>query len=247
VSGEFSTFRFGWDAPARLSTSTQVMQEATEMLPGESVYQPLPFPPTIVSGDSVGSSSSTSTSDDWTQFPGRLDLFCYQGDDVQVPLSFSDPSDWQIDMSTAAGWEWKSQIRVIHRYASTLVAEFITAAEYVPPVPTSVQPQGTTKVTLFLPRSLNLTTGCYQWDVQSVGPFSGPDYGPEAPADWPEGEPWPPDSQLKTWLWGFFTVLPRVTATDFLPPPVTSNGGGGGNVAVTTPEGWVVGPNGRVP
>jgi hypothetical protein len=239
---------FGPNMPTRIAGTAQLLLEPGEVAPSLPWYQPLiPFyPPNITSGDASSSGTSTSGSDDWWQVPGKLDIFCYQGDDVQVPLFFSDPSDWEIDMSTAAGWEWKAQVRVLHRHWSTLVCEFVTAAEYIPPVPEDEQPQGVTQVTLFLPRAFNLASGEYHWDVQSVGPFTGPAYPVEPPAGWPEGEDWPPTTALKTWLYGLFTVVPRVTATEFLPSGVYVGGGGAVSAPVTT-GGFVVGPNGRVP
>jgi hypothetical protein len=243
--GQYGAFRFGRDLPARILTSTNVLTEASELLPDEPMYQPLiPFYPSLVEGTA---SSASTASDDWKQFPGRLDLFCYQGDDVQIPLYFQDPSDWDIDMSTVAGWEWKAEVRVIHNARSTLVHEFVVAAEYIPPEPTDEQPQGVTQVTLFLPHQLNYYTGQYHWDVQSVGPFDGPVYPTEPPLGI-EVDEWPPTTSIKTWLYGQFWVVPRVTATEWVPPPDALPVGGGGAVpVVVTSAGFCVGPNGRVP
>jgi hypothetical protein len=245
MSQQFGTWRHGYDAPARIATSGMMLQEATAVAPGEPRYQPLIpfFPPSLVPGTG-GAASGTSGTDDWKQLPGRLDLYCYQGDDVQIPLFFSDPTDWEIDMST---WEWKGQVRVIHNARSTLVHDFVTAAEYLPPEPSDEQPQGMTQVTLFLPHQFNVFTGRYCWDVCSTGPFDGPAYPVEPPAGI-EIDEWPPTTSVKTWLYGEFWVVPRVTATEWVPPPdALPVGGDGGGVVVMTPAGWCVGPNGRVP
>lgn len=236
---QYGAFRFGWDSPTRIATSTTMLLESSEQLPEQTLHQSLvPFPSNssiaLNSGGVSSSSSSAIDQPEWRSYPGRLDLFCYQGDDVQIPLFFQDPSDWEIDMSTVAGWEWLAQIRVFHSARSTLVNEFIVAAEYLPGA--DEEPGSQTQVTLFLPRDLNVYTGCFSWDVRSLGPFVGPDY------------PEPPTDLLKTWLYGTFIVVPRVSATEFVPPTTALPVGGGNAVAVAmTSAGWCVGPNGRVP
>ena len=93
---------------------------------------------------------------------------------------------------------------------------------------------------MFLPRQLNKYRGVFAWDLQSTSPFSGPVF-PQPP----DIDVWPPTDQVKTWLWGYVYVVPRVTSTDFLPPPPTP--WSRARLVVVTPQGWVVGPNGRVP
>ena len=57
-------------------------------------------------------------------------------------------------------------------------------------------------------------------------------------------ENWPMDTQVKTWLYGYIYIVPRVTTTDWLPVP--PNALPAGQVVVVSPTG-VFGPNGRVP
>ena len=215
-------------------------------MPAEPMYQPLiPFlPPSIVSGGSVSSGEITSGnggSDDWKEYPDRLDLYVYQGDDVQIPLYFINYADPTLDMSNENDFEWKSQIRVVHRYASTLVNEFSIESQLIPAVPPDTVNQ--TLVTLFLPRFHNQHPGMYHWDLYSISPFVGPDF--PKPPDVDDDE-WPMADQIKTWIYGRFYVVPRVTATDWLPVPPTGAISSGAAVVVT-PGGFVVGPNGRVP
>jgi hypothetical protein len=236
MSGEFGSQRFGWDAPARISTSAVMLQEASEVLP-ETLHGPVGFLPSIVSGD--GTSSSDSTETQRKAFPDQLDLYWYQGDDVQIPLHFSDPDNPTLDMSNESGWEWKAQMRTRHRFYAYMVNEFVIESEAVPPTPPAVDPTGITLVTLFLPRQLNQYRGVFSWDLMSTGPFDGPSF-PQPP----DIAVWPPTDQVKTWLWGKVYVVPRVTATDWLPPPATVPSS---TAVVVTPQGWTVGPNGRVP
>jgi hypothetical protein len=241
MPGEFGSSRFGWDAPARISTSAAMLQEATEVLPGEMLHGPIGFLPSLVNGDgSTTGSSSDSANTQWKAFPDRLDLYWYQGDDVQIPLYFTNPGDPSLDMSNENEWEWKSQMRVRHRFYSYKVNEFTIESAAVPPTPPSVTPTGMTLVTLFLPRQLNQYRGVYSWDLMSTSPFEGPVY-PKPP----DIELWPPTTQVKTWLWGKIYVVPRVTSTDWLPVPPDAIAPG--TVVVVTPQGWTVGPNGRVP
>lgn len=236
MSGEYGSQRFGWDAPARISTTAVMLQEATELLPGETLHGPVGFLPSIVSGDGTSSSSSDSTQ--WKAFPDRLDLYWYQGDDIQIPLYFTNPGDPALDMSDENGWTWKSQMRVRHRFYAYRVNDFVIESEAVPPTPPATE-SGITLVTLFLPRQLNQYRGVWSWDLMSTGPFVGPSF-PQPP----DVEEWPPMDQVKTWLWGKIYVVPRVTATDWLPPPAAVPQG---TAVVVTPQGWAVGPNGRFP
>ena len=232
---EYGAFRFGRDAPARIVTATTMLVETQALLPGEPMYQPIPFYPSIVSGSGgqLGAATSTQT---WSSYPARCDLIFYQGDDVTIALTIEDPSDTTPDMSTA--WDWSAQIRVIHTYHSTLVNTFSVIDEYTPP---AGETAGFTTVTMFLPRSENCYVGRYRWDLYSKAPLDAASF--PRPPDVPEPEPWPPTDQIRTWLYGQVTILPRVTSTDFL-PEITEGGG------VINPQGqqWIfVGPNGLVP
>ena len=234
---EYGAFRFGRDTPARIATSTQMLVEPLAVLPGEPMYQPIPFYPSIVSGSGgqLGATSSTDT-DVWNHYPSRCDLSFYQGDDVTIPLYIEDPSDATPDMSTA--WEWSAQIRVLHTYHSTLVNTFSIVDEYTAPVS---QTPGYTKVTMFLPRSENCYVGKYRWDLYSKSPLDAATF--PRPPDVPLTDPWPPTDQIRTWLYGVVTIIPRVTSTDFL-PEITEGGG----AVVTAGQQWnFVGPNGLVP
>ena len=62
MTGEFGSFRFGWDGVNRISGATTMLQEATEMLPAEIRHNQVPFLPTIVDGS--GTSSDTQLSVD---------------------------------------------------------------------------------------------------------------------------------------------------------------------------------------
>lgn len=246
MPGQFTGSRFGQDSYPRIATSAEMLLEATEVLPFEPMYQPLvPFlPPSIATGGGVGLLSSGSTTsggtDEWKAYPDRLDLFCYQGDDVQIPLYFKNPGDPDLDMSNENGWSWKGQIRTWHRYSAPLVHDFTIESEGIPRDPLDPTSVGQTLVTLFLPRFHNQYPGVFSWDLSSTGPFEGPTF-PKPPdvAD----EDWPMDDFVKTWLYGYFYVVPRVTTTDFLPP----TGALPSTVAVTVTPTGTYGPNGRVP
>lgn len=239
-----AAFRSGRDAPSRIATSVVMAVEADALLPEEPMYQPvIPFYPAIVSGDGTSIGSGTTTTPDvWTSYPGRVDLSFYQGDDVTIPLVIDDPADSTPDFSTV--WEWTAQIRVLHSYESTLVNTFSVTDEYTPP---AGENPGYTRVTMFLPRSENVYVGRFRWDLYSVSPLDVAGF--PRPPDVPEPEPWPPTDQIRTWLYGEVTIIPRVTETDILPAgglvvdPVTTWLG-----PVAAPYGnFVVGPNGRVP
>ena len=238
--------RVGQDSYPRITTSTEMLMEASEVLPYEPMYQTLvPFvPPTITTGGSgaLSSSSSGNSETDWKEYPDRLDLHVYQGDDVQIPLYFRNPADPALDMSNENGWEWKAQIRLLHRYWSRLVNEFSIETEYLPPDPPEMPTTAATLVTLFLPRMHNQYAGRYRWDLYSTSPYSGPVFPP------PEGvDPWPMEDQIKTWLYGWITVVPRVTETDQLPVPSPGGMVAHYDTTVMGPGGMTVGPNGRVP
>jgi|KBSMisStandDraft_5_1062788.scaffolds.fasta_scaffold438969_3 hypothetical protein len=242
--GAYVGSRFGQDTKSRIATSTSLLLEASEM-PPEPVYQQvIPFlPPSVISGGSVGSGVAAvgaSTSDeDWKSYPDRLDLHMYQGDDVVVPLYFVNAADPTLDMST---WEWKAQARMYHRYYALSTHDFVVTTELIPPIPPDTINQ--TLVSVILPRQRNRYTGVYSWDLHSVSPYDGPTLTDPPPGPDIHDENWPPTDQVKTWLYGYFYIVPRVTSTDSLPIPpyaLPSN-----TAVIVTPTG-VYGPNGRVP
>ena len=246
MTGQQPAQVFGPNTQTRIAGLASVTVEPGEVAPGLPWYQPLvPFyPPNLVSGD--GSSSTTTTDDGhilWQRTPSRCDLTFYQGDDVIIPLYFNDPAVLGDDMSSQT---WTAQIRVLHRYQSTLVADFITAAVYHPGVDESTE---YTKVEVFLPRSENLHYGQYRWDLYSVS-VSDLSRFPK-PADVLDAD-WPPPDALRTWLYGVVSISPRVTSTDVLMGNSNTNAlvpwpGPPPDVTVLTTGGWCVGPNGRVP
>ena len=237
-----AAFRFGREAPSRIAGTAVMFGEANELLPEEPMYQPIPFYPAIISG-SGAQLGAVPEHQSWASYPTRCDLSFYQGDDVTIPLTIADPSDITPDMSTA--WEWSAQIRVLHSYRSTLVNTFSIIDAYTPP---AGEVPGYTEVTLFLPRSENVYVGTYRWDLYAKSPLDVGTF--PRPPDVPEPEPWPPTDQIRTWLYGEVTILPRVTSTDSL--PALPEGGAVLNWwpgPVGLPDGgfFVVGPNGRVP
>jgi hypothetical protein len=236
---EYGSSRFGWDAPARIATSTTYLQEATELLPDATLYNPIPFLPTITDGS--GSASDIQLSDDghpiWSRTPSAVDLMFWQGDDVVIPLYFDDPSVLGDDM--AAGFEWFAQVRTWPYYSTTLVNTFTITASYHPSIPSPPTAEYTI-VEMFLPRSENIHWGCYRWELYSISPQ---DYSRFPKPDDVDAADWPPPDGLRTWLYGNCTITPRTASTDFLPtPPASTNGG-----QVLGPGGYFVGPNGRVP
>ena len=248
MTGQFPARRYGQDTPSRIAVAAELSMEASEM-PPIPTYQPLvPFyPPSVITG--TGATAGTGSDDEidtWKQFPGRLDLYSYQGDDVIIPLYFSDPADPMLDMSDENGCSWKSQVRTLHTYRSTLRMEFTVESSYTPPEPADPLSLGVTQVSLFLPRRYNNYVGKFRWDVACTSPYSGPTDFPK-PVDYPEDEPWPPEDSLRTWLYGLYYSVPRATSTDWLPPPGTLAVGTGAMAVVVTPSGFTVGPNGRVP
>lgn len=232
--------RYGQDTAPRISTTAVVMSEATELAPVPSYQTIVPFLPisTSTTGTSLTTSSSSSATPQWKNFPDRLDLYAYQGDDVQIPLYFQDAADPTLDLS---GYDWKAQTRVLHRYWSTLVSDFTINATYSPPVVGPPAVASYTLVTLFLPRMHNGVIGTYEWDLRSLSPFVGPIYPKPDDID---AADWPPTDMLKTWLFGHFHIVPRVTSTDHLPIPATAVQAG--SLVIVTPAG-LFGPNGRVP
>lgn len=229
--------RSGWDGPNRIATTAEMTTLATELLPGETMYQPIPFYPSIVDGSGASLNGVTSL-DSWVNSPSRVDLTWYQGDDVTITLIIQDPSDSTPDMSTS--WDWTAQIRLAHNYHAALVNTFSVMDAYTAPVVGPPAEIGYTTVTLFLARSENRYVGTFNWDLYSKSPFYLTDL--PRPPDVPAPEPWPPADQIRTWLYGEVSILPRVTSTDILDDDLVSVGGGGA-VQMT----YFVGPNGRVP
>ena len=239
--------RFGQDTPSRIASSASLLLEATEM-PIEPMYQQvIPFlPPSVISGGAVGSggsavglTSGNGSDEDWKEYPDRLDLHVYQGDDVVVPLYFVNAADPTLDMSD---WEWKAQARIYHRYYAQHTHDFVVTAELIAPTPPDTVNQ--TLVSLVLPRQRNRYTGVYSWDLHSTSPYTGPPMPVLPPGTDIHDEDWPPIDQVKTWVFGYFYIVPRVTTTDFLPIP--PNALPTGQAVIVTPTG-VYGPNGRVP
>lgn len=234
--------RFGQDGPPRIATSAELLLEATE-LPSIPTYQAIvPFVPGTTSGEDTSSAFETLSDGHllWRTTPSRCDLMFYQGDDIVIPLYFDDPA--LLGDNMALGYEWHSQIRVLHSYRSTLVADFVTTAKYTAGDINGVGEH--TLVELFLPRTTNTRWGLYRWDLYSVNPV---DYSRFPKPDDVDAADWPPEDALRTWLYGLVRIAPRVSNTDFLPPPAAALTGGGAVAAVMTNGGFVVGPNGRVP
>ena len=249
--GAYVGSRFGQDSPSRIATSSSLLLEATEMPPEPTYQQVIPFlPPSVISGGSVGSGSlgslavgAEADNEDWKEYPDRLDLHVYQGDDVVIPLYFVNASDPTLDMS-GVDWHWKAQARIYHRYYAQPTHDFIVTTQLIVPLPEAESQANQTLVSLFLPRYRNRYTGVYSWDLHSTSPYTGPTMPPEAtglPAV--PDEEWPPIDQVKTWVFGYLYVVPRVTATDWLPIPGSVPSG---QAVIVTPTG-VYGPNGRVP
>lgn len=233
--------RFGQDGPNRIVQTTDLLLEATEM-PTEPRYQTsLSFlPANIVSGSDLVSGAAADDAEH-KQYPDRLDLFCWQGDDFVVPLYFKDPNQPTLDMST---WKWKAQVRTQYAYNGRWVYDMAETTELIPAAETEDGLYNQTLVHLFLPRQTNRFRGVFWWELQTQSPYTGPSMvGVPKPEEVPAAD-WPPTTQVKTWLYGKIYVVPRLTSTDVLPlQGAVSNG----STLWVTPEGWVAGPNGRVP
>ena len=247
MTGQFVGSRFGVDDPTRIAASAELLIEQSEIVYGDLVVEPLiPFYGANVAGVVSGADAAALASADsggidvWNQYPSRLDLGFYQGDDVQIPLYFQNPGDATLDMSDENDWFWQAQIRTRQYYGSYKVADFAIQADAVLPTPPDTEPTGITLVTLFLPRMLNLTPGVFRWEMMSTSPYVGPDF-PKPPnvAD----DKWPMTDQVKTWLYGLVYISPRLTNTDYLPPNVVPPGGWV-SITPTGPTWW---PNGQVP
>ena len=230
--------RFGWDAPARIHTTTDYYAGASEMsLPGEPTY-PVILPFLNASGLNVVGGGLTPVVPEFRDEPSGLNLFFTSGNDVTIPVIFRD-TDTNLDMSDAGNWDWYAQVRTGIGILYPLVAEFICEAEYTPALLPDV-PYGYTTVKLYLPRQDNVVSGDYYWDLKSVAPASlGPD----------EGDPDPTPGVAHTWLSGEVSIAPAVT----LPPDeivvevVELVPAFDSFHAVTTGHGTTVGPNGQVP
>src|SRR5262245_37446290 len=175
MAGAIGTFRFGQDGQSRIASSVQMLMEATDLYPFEIRYQELvPFyPPEISGGLSQGAAAGaigSGGSGQFKQYPARLDIYCWLGDDIVIPLNFYDPDNPDTDMSEAAGYVWRSQLRVYHDYQSRLVNEFSIDSKYTPPDPTVEGDVGITEVRLFLSRLQNKYRGVYAWDLQATSP-----------------------------------------------------------------------------
>jgi hypothetical protein len=223
--------RFGWDAPARIATTSEIYDaEGAVMLPSQPFYPTvLPF---VVGGVPATGISSSDVST-WESEPSRLDLHYYQGDDISIPLIFRDPDVPIFDMSDQANWDWFAHVRTGQGRRYLLLYEFTCSAEYVPPVPPETL--GTTKVTLVLPRDLNKYRGDFWWDLQSWSPSPTPPIPPEEDS-----------GVVHTWLWGKVEVTGDVTyrPEDVPPPPVYE--GTDVFLAITTGTGRTVGPTGEI-
>jgi hypothetical protein len=216
-------------------------------MPPIPLYQPLvPFYPSLVNGDSSSSVAASSVASDdaakWKVYPDRLDIYVYQGDDVKLTLYFQFPEEPDLDMSS---YDWWAQVRIPHRYQASLVTEFSVLSTYTPANPADPEDltASVTKVDLFLPRQSNDQSGLYQWELAAKGPYDWSLF--PKPGDLAADAVWPPTDMIKTWMYGYLYVVPRLTTTDFLPlPPGAVTTGG---TVVVTPTGMTVGPNGRVP
>jgi hypothetical protein len=241
--------RFGQDAPARIQATTSMLMEATSTLPEQSPTPlSIPFyPGQVISGDQAAAAALAALEppgpQTWERQPERLNISFRQGDDVLIPLYLQDPENPTLDMSA---WEWHAQIRSLPYYTRTLINEFTTDADFLP-APDYHPTLDTTLVKLFLPRELNDFRGYYAWEMYSIGPYDFSEF--PQPVDWDVDNdgPWPPETGLRTWLYGLCTITGRTTDTDVLPEvPVVIPPGGvyGTNI---TRDGFFVGPNGRVP
>jgi hypothetical protein len=234
---------FGPNMPTRIAGTTQLMLEPGEVAPSIPWYQPLvPFyPPSITDGAGLSSGTTADGHKLWERTPSRCDLLFYQGDDIVIPLYFNDPTVANDDMSSQT---WFAQIRVIHRYQSRLVAEFVTTAQFNTGTDETDE---YTLVELLLPRDRNLYYGQYRWDLYSL---SAADLTRFPKPEDVEDADWPPADMIRTWLYGVATIAPRVTDTDYLVGsgyPEVPYPGPPAHVTVLTTGGFVVGPNGRVP
>ena len=241
-NGEFGSFRFGWDLPARIGSTAVMLQEQSELLPGQLIYTPLPFIPG--SGPPDGSNNGYETTPDgypiWQSTPTHVDLLFYEGDDVVIPLFFNDPDVLGDNMET--DFDWFAQIRARHSYRSTLIADFSIKATYHADADSDPDVDDEyTKVELFLPRMFNTHWGMFQWEIYSISTSNLARFPKPETVDVAD---WPPLDQLRTWLFGSCKIVPRTTDTDYLP----YNGNGNGNgVPTILNGGFFVGPNGRVP
>lgn len=233
---------FGPNGPSRIAGTTVYLSEEEMVIPGLPWYQPIiPFTPQITDGAALAAQLALSggvASEDWKEYATEKDITFYQGDDVMISIVVHDDELTNQDMSA---WEWHAQVRAYHNYKATLIHEFSCTAEFVPADTEKPDSFDHTVVTLYLPRHSNSIYGEYEWEMYSVAPWDFSAY--TKPDGWPDDEVWPPTTALKTWVYGDCTILPRASTTDELPHPVDDSGGG----IIVIGQGWVVGPNGRVP
>ena len=194
-----------------------MLMEASQVMPNEpNPYPMIPFyPSTITTGSSLSTLSALdSSSDDWKAYPDKLDLFWWQGDDVQIQLQFQGDTDM-------SDWTWEADVRSWPTYWARLNFTFVVSAQFVPADLITEIPAHTT-VTLFVPRQLNWKVGKGSWELHSISPYEGPVFE-DPPPEGVDDANWPPTTQLKTWVYGNVTVVPRTNDTDTLPiqPVVT--------------------------
>jgi hypothetical protein len=237
MAGTYAGSRSGNDGPARIAHTAEMLLEASEVPPVPRYQAVVPFlPSNITDASGTLAAAGTTTDSEFKLYPDRLDLFIWQGDDIQIPLYFMDPANPTLDMST---WTWKAQARTWYDYYGRLVWDTVETASAA-----TANGVTTTLVNLFVPRQVNRFRGVFWWELQSSSPYTGPSMvGQPRPDDVPATD-WPPTTQVKTWLYGKLYVVPRLSSTDTLPPKSTVTNG---QTILMTPEGWVAGPNGRVP
>jgi hypothetical protein len=177
-----------------------MLQEATELIPAATLHTSIPF----VSGEDVDSNSDTQLSEDghiiWRQTPAAVDLIFWQGDDIVIPFYFNDPAVLSDDM--ALNYVWYAQIRRWHNYRSSLIGDFVTKAVYHPG---ATEADEYTMVECFLPRTENVYSGCFRWELYSI---ALEDWSRFPKPDDVDVADWPPPDALRTWLWGRCYIVP---------------------------------------
>jgi hypothetical protein len=220
---EFETWalldgEYPYDVVATIAAEDRIVQSGTIKVASVSQISPRGAAEQM-SGDPMAALMSTTTTTPaltaegyplWQQTPTRVDLAFWQGDDVVIPLFFNDPDIPDDDMSD---YDWHAEIRVYHGFDSTLVGEFAVAATFITGTDEATEH---TKVELLLPRQFNTRAGTFRWEVYAVGDSDLSRFPKPASVD---AADWPPPDVLRTMLFGYCTVLPRVSATDVLPPP----------------------------
>ena len=186
-------------------------------LPAEPLYPTtLPF---IISGGG-GALGAVKEVEVWKAEPSQLNLEYQEGDDITIPLHFSDNEDPSLDMS---GWSWLAQVRWGKTHAYTLVYEYTCTTLFKPPVPPDTI--GVTQVTLALARADNKRHGHFYWDLQSLST----------------------DDRVRTWVVGEVEVAPEITyiledrAVTPVSPPLFAHQG-----AISTGQVQTIGPHGAI-